>query len=187
MAKLTITLGSNQSGTAGTPSGTLINALRLFESESLHVISQSSWYQSPAFPAGAGPDFVNAVVLAETAHSAFDVLAALHRIEARLGRVRLQRWAARTCDLDLLDVDGLVVPDMATYKGWQELPLDQQIQRAPDQLILPHPRIQDRAFVLVPLREIAPDWRHPVLNLTPAQMIAKLPQADIDNVRMISA
>jgi 2-amino-4-hydroxy-6-hydroxymethyldihydropteridine diphosphokinase len=58
------------------------------------------------------------------------------------------------------------------------LPPDQQRLQTPDRLILPHPRLQDRAFVLVPLADVAPDWRHPVLGLTVAQMLARLPAAD---------
>ena len=64
------------------------------------------------------------------------------------------------------------------------LALDDQMKHAPDQLVLPHPRLQDRAFVLVPLADIAPDWMHPVLGLSVLQMLDALPKEDKDSVRL---
>ena len=58
-----------------------------------------------------------------------------------------------------------------------------QQKKAPDQLILPHPRMQDRAFVLVPMMDICPDWRHPILGTTVREMVAALPEADREAVR----
>ena len=59
------------------------------------------------------------------------------------------------------------------------------VRHRPDRLILPHPRLQDRAFVLVPLADVTPDWCHPVLGLTVAEMLAALPQADRDAVTAV--
>ncbi len=106
------------------------------------------------------------------------ILAALHRIEARFGRARSERWGMRTLDLDLLAMGALVLPDAATAAHWRDLAPMDQIAATPDRLILPHPRIQDRAFVLVPLADVAPRWRHPSLGLTVAQMLRRLPPAD---------
>lgn len=180
-----ISLGSNLSTVTNTPVETLTEALRLLCSESALCAAQSSWYGSPAFPAGSGPDFVNAVVQVETTLTADQLLAELHRIETGLGRVRKARWGARVCDLDLLDYDGQVLPDLATYSNWRDLPFDAQTTQTPDRLILPHPRIQDRAFVLKPLAEIAPDWRHPVSGKTVQELLAQLPQDLRDCVRKI--
>jgi 2-amino-4-hydroxy-6-hydroxymethyldihydropteridine diphosphokinase len=70
------------------------------------------------------------------------------------------------------------MPDAAVQTAWRNLALADQKREAPDQLILPHPRLQDRAFVLVPLADVAADWRHPLLGLTIADMLAALPEAD---------
>jgi 2-amino-4-hydroxy-6-hydroxymethyldihydropteridine diphosphokinase len=71
-----------------------------------------------------------------------------------------------------------VLPDAATYQRWRDLPMAQQRSEAPDQLILPHPRLHERAFVLVPLCDVAPDWVHPVSGLSVAEMCAALPQGE---------
>lgn len=142
------------------------------------VQAQSRIYRTPAFPPGSGPEYANAAVRAAWAGSAADALAALHRIEERFGRERGVRWAARTLDLDLIALDDSVCPDIATQMAWAALPPDRQVRETPGCLILPHPRIQDRAFVLVPLADVAPEWRHPVSGRTVAQMLADLPPAD---------
>lgn len=142
----------------------------------------SRLFQTPCFPAGAGPDYVNAVFVAKTVLSPADVLANLHAIEQEFARERETRWGMRTLDLDLIAMGDLVLPDLAGYQAWLDLPLEQQKKMAPQELILPHPRVQDRAFVLVPLCDIQPDWRHPVLGKTASEMCAALPKSDLAEV-----
>lgn len=91
----------------------------------------------------------------------------------------------RTLDLDLLAIGQAILPDRATYLDWQGMAPEAQANAVPQQLIVPHPRLQDRAFVLVPMADIAPDWLHPVLNQTTAQLCAALPRADVITVRPI--
>ncbi|ARE41014.1 2-amino-4-hydroxy-6- hydroxymethyldihydropteridine pyrophosphokinase [Rhodovulum sp. P5] len=121
---------------------------------------------------------MNAVAEIDTVLDPDALLMRLHEIEASFGRERATRWAPRTLDLDLLDLGGMVLPDVAIQSAWRALPPEQQSRQAPDDLILPHPRLQDRAFVLVPLVEIDPDWVHPGLMLTARQLLDRLPEAE---------
>ena len=173
-----IALGSNLDTATKTSSEFLEDSLKLLNTTEIRITRTSKAYRTPAFPAGNGPDYVNAVVEIETTLAATAVLAALHDIENTLGRARPARWASRVIDLDLIALGAEVAPDAATFDHWLSLPLSAQMKTAPSELILPHPRLQDRAFVLVPLAEIAPKWRHPVLEETAEALLAALPAAD---------
>ena len=135
----------------------------------------SALYRSPAYPPGNGADFVNSVMAFLTPHTPEDILAALHEIEAGWGRARKTRWGPRPIDLDLIAVEAELRPDVATLSCWIDLPPERQAQDWPEHLLLPHPRLQDRAFVLVPMLEVTPDWRHPLTGRSAAQMAAALP------------
>lgn len=172
-----IALGSNLDDATRTSREVLDEALGLLDEPELRITRQSKAYRSPAFPAGNGPDYVNAVAEISTTLPAEAVLAALHDVENTLGRTRGARWASRVIDLDLLALGSDVLPDRLTFAHWAALPLSEQMAHTPSALILPHPRLQDRAFVLVPLVEIAPEWVHPVLGKTASQLLATLPEA----------
>lgn len=176
-----VALGANLPVDGRAPADNLRLALDALPAQGLAVERASSLYATPCFPAGAGPDYVNAAARLRPAPGmdARAVLAALHRVEQQFGRERRQRWGMRTLDLDLIAMGALVLPDAATAAGWRDLPPGEQIAATPDRLILPHPRLQDRAFVLVPLAEIAPRWRHPALGLTAAALRNRLPAADV--------
>ncbi len=177
-----IALGSNQSSAVGDSTQTVLQAIQMLENIGFHVGSVSRFFANPAFPAGSGPDYTNAVVDVTTDWPVLRILDELHTVEARLGRKRDVRWAARTVDLDLLAVGDVVYPNAQVQNHWRSLPLAEQMRQTPDDLILPHPRLQDRAFVLVPMAEIAPNWRHPLLEKTVLQMLNDLPQQDKDQV-----
>jgi 2-amino-4-hydroxy-6-hydroxymethyldihydropteridine diphosphokinase len=130
-------------------------------------VGLSRLWDSAPVPASDQPRFVNAVLRAEGAPDPAALLAALHGIEARFGRVRGERNAARTLDLDLLDLNGLI--------------------RAAPAPVLPHPRLGQRAFVLAPLAEVAPGWRHPVTGETVEALLAALPEEDRDACRPLGA
>ena len=122
----------------------------------LSVLKRSEWFESAPLPASDQPWFVNGVVGLGSTPDPAALLAILHAIEARFARVRGIPNAARTLDLDLL-----VFGDQVT-----------QGEGGP---ILPHPRLHERTFVLVPLAQVAPGWRHPGLGRTVEEMIADLP------------
>ena len=164
-----IALGANLPSAAyGAPRQTLEAALRLMPAHGVVVRRRSSWYSNPAVPASIQPDYLNAVVDVDTELPPEVLLDRLHQIEAQLGRDRKKRWEARIVDLDLLDYQGRV--------------------RGPDAispLTLPHPRLHQRAFTLVPVAEIAPEWRHPVSGLGVAELIHRLEPAAVAAMRAL--
>ncbi len=122
----------------------------------LGAVALSRLWDSAPVPASAQPRFVNAVLAAEGSVEPEALLDALHAIEARFGRVRGEVNAARTLDLDLIDANGVV---------------------RTGRLVLPHPRLAQRAFVLLPLAEVAPGWRHPVTGEDVGTLLAALEPA----------
>ncbi len=169
-----IAVGSNLPSLVGSVADTIGIALELLKESDIDIIRQSRFFITPAYPLGAGPDFINAVAMIRTRLAALPLLAALHRIETQLGRTRTRRWGARVLDLDLLSFGDAVLPDIATYEVWRQMPAASQAERAPEQLILPHPRMHERGFVLVPMLDIAPHWRHPVLGHSVTEMVRAL-------------
>ncbi|OIQ28637.1 MAG: 2-amino-4-hydroxy-6-hydroxymethyldihydropteridine diphosphokinase [Alphaproteobacteria bacterium MedPE-SWcel] len=178
-----VALGSNLENGGISPLGTLQDCLQAFSTEGLRLVAVSRFFSTPCFPAGAGPDYVNGAVAIEADCDASEVLTRLHRIESRFRRTRTERWGMRTLDLDLLAAADQVMPDLAEFRRWQSLAPEAQRSAAPDRLILPHPRLQDRAFVLVPLADIARHWMHPVLRQSVAQLLAECPAADVAEVK----
>lgn len=145
-----------------------------------HKISRL--YHTPAFPKGSGPPFVNAAVQLQWSGTATDLLAILHEIEEAFGRTRTHRWEARVMDLDLIGLGDVILPDPQTRASWANLPPERAAEMVPDQLILPHPRLADRGFVLVPLADIAPDWRDPATGVSVAQMLAARPALELAEI-----
>ena len=173
-----VALGSNLGSYAGDTSNTLASALRILATKGVTLRRISRFFATPCFPAGAGPDYVNACAVLRCDGTPQEVLSLLHRIEAEFDRERVQRWGSRTLDLDLLAAGETVLPDADTQALWRGYDVATQRERAPTQLILPHPRLQDRAFVLVPLADVAADWRHPATGRSVAEMLAALPTKD---------
>lgn len=180
-----LALGANLPSEWGKPAHTLSQAI-VFLSERICAPSAiSDFYATPAYPAGSGPEFVNAVVALDTEISPKEVLRICHSIEEEARRTRDARWGPRTLDIDLIACDAQVLPDRGEFERWMTLPEGEQGGIAPETLILPHPRLQDRAFVLVPMMDVAPDWVHPVLRRSTAEMLDLLPDADRRAVRRI--
>ncbi len=157
-----IGLGANLPSHAGSPERTLRAALGALELRGAAAGLVSHFYRTPAWPNPSDPPFVNAAASLKTSLAPAELLHLLHDIEKSFGRNRDEgtvRNAPRALDLDLLDYDGL-------------------IQEGPPHL--PHPAIETRAFVLIPLRDVAPGWVHPVSGLSLDAQIARLgAEADI--------
>lgn len=150
----------------------------LSEFKEVGPVTVSRGFRTPAFPPGSGPAFLNAAMTFPTTLDPPALLEVLHAVERRTGRTRTRRWEPRICDLDLLAMGDIILPDRATVQAWMALDDAQAIERMPDRLLLPHPRMHRRAFVLVPMADIAPEWRHPVLEITVAQMVRALAPRD---------
>lgn len=149
-----IGLGANLPSPAGPPRASCEAALDRLSQLGAGAVRVSRFYRSRPVPASDQPDFVNAVAELATEMTPETLLQTLLTVERQFGRVRGAPNAARTLDLDLLDFDGLI--------------------RTGSDLQLPHPRMALRAFVLLPLAEIAPEWRHPQSGQTAGQLLARL-------------
>ena len=135
----------------GSPRATLEAALTAIEAAGARVAARSPWYRSAPYPPSDQPFFVNGIAALESDLPPAGLLALLHGVEAAFGRVRRARNEARVLDLDLLAYHDRV-------SGLGEVP------------VLPHPRLAERAFVVLPLAELAPDWVHPVSGRTAAEL-----------------
>ncbi|MCC6912350.1 MAG: 2-amino-4-hydroxy-6-hydroxymethyldihydropteridine diphosphokinase [Rhodospirillaceae bacterium] len=154
-----IGVGANLPSAAGSPRQTCEAALAHLGRLGVVIAARSPWYETAPVPVSDQPWFVNGVARVETRLSPAGLLAALHLTEAAFGRLRTVTNGARTLDLDLL-----------AYRD------ETRTSGAP---LLPHPRLHERAFVLFPLRDLAPAWRHPVLGETAENLAARLPEQGI--------
>lgn len=147
-----IALGTNLPF-AGLSGGALLEgALSELSARGFAPLAVSGLWVTAPWPPSDQPDYHNAAAAIDPQGLSPQALyGVLREIEARYGRQRRERWAARTLDLDLLAID-----DLVGVFGEVELP---------------HPRLQERSFVLAPLAEVAPDWRHPILAKTPGALL----------------
>ena len=177
-----LSLGSNLSSHVGNSKQTVLKAIEAMAEQGVEVQKLSSIYRTPPFPAGSGADYANAVAIVQSPQSPDDLLATLLEIEQNFGRERNARWDSRSLDIDLIAQGERILPDKGHYEIWRNMPIERQKSEWPNRLILPHPRVHQRAFVLVPLAEIMPEWRHPYSGETVLEMLAKIPQSQIDEV-----
>ncbi len=143
----------------GTTSEVLQKALHAIDSNICRVIRRSPWYKSAPVPLTNQPNYLNAVVEVSTNLPADELLSQLHEVENKFGRVRSTINASRTIDLDLI-----------SYRDHVIQPKEE------NGLCLPHPRLCERAFVLLPLFDLAPNWVHPANDKTILNLIKGLPK-----------
>ena len=161
MQMILIAIGANLPGRDGTMPIETCRAVvpRICEIPGLQFVALSQWYRSAPLPQSGQADYCNGVILLRGEMPPEALLLRLHAIEEDFGRVRSVPNAPRALDLDIIDLNGLV--------------------RTEHPPILPHPRAHLRAFVLLPLLEVAPAWRHPSLNLSVTTLLAELPPQKI--------
>lgn len=153
-----IAIGANLPSRFGSPQSACQEALRRITEQGIAITACSDWYESAPVPLADQPWYVNGVAKAESDLDPKSLLARLHQIEAEMGRVRSVVNAPRVIDLDLLAYDDIILTEQSGGG-----------------LTLPHPRLEQRAFVVLPLRDVAPGWIHPISGQTVAQMVAALP------------
>ncbi len=169
-----IALGSNLESGGDKPAENVRRAIRVLDR--MFTLSKiSSLYSSPAWPERSDPPFINAVVSSEKTLPPALILKALHSIEAAFGRERSIRNAPRILDLDLLAVNEMIIrPNDQNMGKGEGAPMNET------GLTLPHPRMANRAFVLVPLAQIMPDWKHPETGLSALEMLENLGEVEIE-------
>ncbi len=174
-------LGANLPSRAGNPLETLVAALAAMEVRNINIVARSPWFESEPVPKSEQDWFINAVILVFGLENPYNMLKLLHEIEIEFGRVRSVPNAARPLDLDLLErLDRARITPQSTVATGQG-----GVDLSGDRLLLPHPRLAERGFVLRPWQTIAPDWVHAPSGLAVAAMAARLPPEPV--VRLLQA
>jgi len=164
-------IGANAPGRWGAPSATLVRALDELRQDGVHVLCTSRVFSTAPQGPGLQDRYLNAVLLVATSLPPATLLRLLKRIERQAGRrLGFRKWTPRPLDIDILDYGGKRI-------GWPAQ------RREPGGLILPHPEMHLRAFVLVPLLDVAPHWRHPVLGLGARALLARVARGKVADIR----
>ena len=181
-----VAFGANLPGPYGKPETSVAHAIERMETWGDTILHGSLLYRTPAFPPGAGADYVNAVVAVKVENvtrfitDAIAIEAAFRRAEERA----MGRWKPRTIDIDIVAVGQAIWPDADTHDMLRTLP---QIERTKGEhgIVVPHPSMHERSFVLKPMAYFAPDWVHPILGKTVHEMAEACPEEDLAAVRPI--
>ena len=173
--RVLLALGANLPWGGQDPATSFRVAQRRLSGLGIRILSVSPSYSNPADPPGSGPDFLNAVVLAETTHSRSMTMLVLLRVERSFGRQQLSRSGPRALDLDLIAYGRCSYPNSARWRFRAAFETRTRTGRA--RLILPHPAAHRRAFVLKPLLDVAPRWSHPSLRKSAVALYRGLPAA----------
>tara|TARA_B100001057_G_scaffold346855_1_gene348157 strand:+ start:197 stop:694 length:498 start_codon:yes stop_codon:yes gene_type:complete len=130
----------------------------------IKILKCSSYYESLSWPDANNPKFLNVVLEIDTDFSPLELINKCKEIEKKLGRKRLPKNSPRECDIDIIDFRN---------------------KKTIGNLILPHPRMNVRNFVLLPLFEINKDWKHPTLKVNIKELLSSLSNSDIRSIKQI--
>ena len=139
-----LNIGSNLPLEDGGRETNILKAISYLKKLNLNSIKISSFYETPSYPNNSDPKFINLCVKFESNLKAIELLNEIKKIEKKLGRIRIKKNEPRTCDIDIIDFNGKIIKN--------------------DELETPHPRLHLRNFVIYPLKEIEPNWFHPIYN-----------------------
>ena len=139
-----LNIGSNLPSKEGGRKINILKAINHLKKLKLNIIKISSFYETPSYPNNADPKFINLCVKLESNLKASVLINEIKKIEKKLGRYRIKKNEPRTCDIDIIDFNGEIIKN--------------------DELAVPHPRLHLRNFVIYPLKEIEPNWSHPIFN-----------------------
>jgi len=170
---LLLALGANQAGAWGPPDQTLVRARHELACAGVRILAASHLYDTLPLGPGRQSPYRNAVLLSAAPMGPAALLRLVKRLERRAGRRLSTRWGPRCLDIDILDFGGRRL-------GWSRRRLGRLV---PGRLVLPHPEIDRRAFVLIPLLEVDPQWQHPTLTAPGRTLLARLPPAARRGVR----
>ena len=162
-------LGSNLSSKFGDRFTNINLAISFLEGYGIKVIKKSNFYETPSYPNKENPKFINAVILVETTLPPVDLMSVLLFIEQKLGRKRDKKNDPRTCDIDIIDYNSQIL----------------NLKFNNSELTLPHNELTKRNFVLFPLQEISPNWKHPKTKEFISDLLQKLSEDDKNSILKI--
>jgi len=162
-------LGSNLPSKYGDRFTNINLAISSLEGYGIKVIKKSSFYETPSYPNKENPKFINAVILVETILPPIDLMSVLIFIEEKLERKRVKKNDPRTCDIDIIDYNNQIL----------------NLKYNNSDFTVPHKELTSRNFVLFPLQEISPMWKHPKTKETIGNLIQKLNEEDKNSILKI--
>jgi len=164
-----LSLGSNLSSKFGNRKDNLKLAISLLESGGIIIVKKSSVYETPSYPDKTKPKFLNILISVETDFLPEELMRVLLHVEKKLERKRKVKNEPRTCDIDIIDYHGQLI----------------NIKKEKFHLIIPHKNLSSRIFVLIPLQEILPNWKHPKTKEMVTTLIQKLPNEERKSILKI--
>jgi 2-amino-4-hydroxy-6-hydroxymethyldihydropteridine diphosphokinase len=164
-----LSLGSNLPSKFGDSKNTILKCYEFFNNNDIKILKKSSFYETFAIPNKSDPKFVNSVISVETKFSAEELIKYILKVEEKFDRKREQINAPRTCDIDILDFNGQII----------------NIFNKNISLEIPHPRLEQRIFVLYPIREIDKNWKSPLSGKKIDQLIENLDAETKKNITII--
>ena len=162
-------LGSNLNSSFGNRFENINLAIKFLEKENIKILKKSSYYETPSYPNIKNPKFINSVIIIEFKEKLENLISIIINIEEYLERKRNKKNDPRTCDIDIIDFNG--VKKTFIYKK--------------NEFTIPHKDLTFRNFVLYPIREVLPNWKHPVTKELVSRMIEKLPTKDKKSILMV--